>query len=229
MSEFRCQMCGFRAPAGVFVHGKDGSVKCPRCRGPSVPSDAQYAGQAFGPDEVVSPFMPASYFGLVTSPQDVRTEKESLAPFVQSTDVAVQACKVAISQRPGGTADLAGWQAWRDGFATFYNAKSSIASASGDLARALGFRSELHDWQDRFEPNCPGIAPVPSQSTQKPPPPPGGSWWDNLFGTANKWATVATVAAVVGGGVLIYIVYKNMQLTRELAPSLLDKVKVIPV
>lgn len=204
-------------------------MKCPRCRGPSVPSDAQYAGQAFGPDEVVSPFMQASYFGLVTSPQDVRNEKESLAPYVQSTDASVQACKAAISLRPGGVGDLAGWQAWRDEFAKFYNAKSSIASASGDLGRALGFRSELQGWQDKLGPSCPGLTPVPTESTAKPPPPPGGSWWDRLFGTANKWATVATVAAVIGGGVLVYIVYKNMQLTRELAPSVLDKIKVIPV
>ncbi len=225
MSEMRCTKCAFRGPTSVFIrkttkapHAPAVMFTCPKCRGPSV--DAAVVGQAvqFTGQDTSDPgpmVIPANFFGVVVTPGDVRIEKESIAPYVAQIDSSVESCRPSIPP-----ADIAGWKTWRVGWLSFYTNKSSIASASGDMDRARGFRTELQGWHDALSVNCKGLVPVPQQASPSTP-----STIDKLTAASRTWSYVAIGAIVVGGSLVGYMIYQNM----KTGGQVLQKMNFLPV
>ena len=174
----RCTRCNYQGVPQNFVTGVvyGDAPRCRFCKAVAVPmkvakrqavgADAPQPQPGPQPQGNLAPVMPqqgpltatqetsaplinAALWGTVPLPSEAQLEKDSLNPYVVQVDTSVTTCASTI---PASL--VSGWQAWYQGWVSFYNTKPTFLSAGGDIERVSKMRAELKGWQDTISPYC---------------------------------------------------------------------------
>ena len=227
-----CTDCSFRAPFEQFV-ARGGVLECRKCNGRSVASDGQ-SNQLVGAD-TTSPYEQTAF---VASESDVRSAKEELKRFEDSTNLAINNCQGSIP-----AAELRGWDDFRTEFYRFYIAKEGAGlpyilapvqnalALREQMAQAEKYRTELQNWQTRLAPYCGGTV-GPSIAELKPQDP---GILDRLSqaekdakDTAAQFAKYALWGGIALAAIFAFVAIKNLPASQALAAKAFDKMPVIP-
>lgn len=238
-----CGGCGFQAPFEAFLV-RGGRLRCSMCGSEEVTAPS---GHTFDPTtcpplshctdpQVVgaeSPYQPAVY---VASETDVKSEKESLKRYIDSTSLAVRNCAAIPA------AERQGWNDFTNDFYRFYIQKEGSAlpwmltpvqsalALREQYQKTQQYRSELANWQTRLAPYCGGG--VGPSITELQPPDPGIL---DRISQAEKHAhdTATTVSKyALWGGLALLAVFGIVAVTNIRAGNvgkIIEKMPVIPV
>lgn len=160
----------------------------------------QVKAASWGDLQLLYPFLWPSYAaGKILDPsaeKDPQVRRNQLAAYAKALDTAIQSCTDVPA------ADRTNWNTFGQQFAVWFNKDVGFLDAKADQDQADAFQDQLHDWQIEIEKYCKTGVPEISRSS-----PTFTQLGEDLLGTVGRYFDTAKVAFIVGGVVVIVVVW----------------------
>lgn len=228
MTTLQCCNCARSGPPSAFALKADCAF-CPKCRCRAYPARALgYEPQSLTGGSV-DPFLAAGYesanamsqnqnASLLIFAADVQVAKDDLRPYFTQTQAAV-----ASASPPASPALQGFWPGLYSEWLAFDGSRTSMLSASDDVAHATRLRLALRAFQEKLLAEIPSVplvlVPLPSPGLLDKLQAAAEGVAAKTKQSADDFNTTFRLVALVGGALAAWMIYRNFKMVEKIGPQ----------